>query len=73
MKTLFDVQEMLKKYGFVNLMSNRLDGIVLMQQELVQLLESGIFQKSDKDYLTAALILKREARIESEKQEGDKI
>lgn len=64
---------MLKKYGFVNLMSNRLDGIVLMQQELVQLLESGIFQKSDKDYLTAALILKREARIESEKQEGDKI
>ncbi|MCL2681775.1 MAG: DUF910 family protein, partial [Streptococcaceae bacterium] len=26
---------MLKKYGFVNLMSNRLDGIVLMQQELV--------------------------------------
>jgi len=71
MKTLFDVQEMLKKYGFVNLMSNRLDGIVLMQQELVQLLESGIFQKSDKDYLTAALILKREARIEGEKQEGE--
>ncbi|WP_136256092.1 YqgQ family protein, partial [Onishia niordana] len=32
MKTLYDVQELLKKYGFINFMTNRLDAIYFMQQ-----------------------------------------
>lgn len=67
MKTLYDVQELLKKYGFINFMTNRLDAIYFMQQELTNMVEQGIFEKSDKEYLTAQLILRREERIEKEK------
>ena len=70
MKTLYDVQELLKKYGFINFMTNRLDAIYFMQQELTHMVEQGIFEKSDKEYLTAQLILRREERIEKEKLNG---
>ncbi|MCA9747451.1 MAG: YqgQ family protein [Lactococcus sp.] len=70
MKTLYDVQELLKKYGFINFMTNRLDAIYFMQQELTNMVEQGSFEKSDKEYLTAQLILRREERIEKEKLNG---
>ena len=70
MKTLYDVQELLKKYGFINFMTNRLDAIYFMQQEPTNMVEQGIFEKSDKEYLTAQLILRREERIEKEKLNG---
>ena len=70
MKTLYDVQELLKKYGFINFMTNRLDAIYFMQQELTNMVEQGIFEKSDKEYVTAQLILRREERIEKEKLNG---
>lgn len=70
MKTLYDVQEWLKDYGYVNLISNRLDAIYFMKQELAQMLIHGLFEKNDPHYLTALLILRREERIEKEKQEG---
>ncbi|WP_270318693.1 YqgQ family protein [Lactococcus petauri] len=70
MKTLYDVQELLKKYGFINFMTNRLDAIYFMQQELTNMVEQGIFEKSDKEYLTSQLILRREERIEKEKLNG---
>lgn len=70
MKTLYDVQELLKKYGFINFMTNRLDAIYFMQQELTNMVEQGIFEKSDKEYLTAQLILRHEERIEKEKLNG---
>lgn len=47
-------------------MTNRLDAIYFMQQELTNMVEQGIFEKSDKEYLTAQLILRREERIEKE-------
>ena len=72
MKTLYDVQEMLKKYGYINLFPDRLDAIAFMQIELGKMLASGIFQKSDHDYLTARLILAREERIEKKKSTTNK-
>ncbi|RZI49183.1 YqgQ family protein [Lactococcus kimchii] len=71
MKTLYDVQEMLKKYGYVNLFPDRMDAIAFMQIELSKMVEAGIFEKSDHNYLTARLILTREERIESEKLKGE--
>ena len=62
--------KLLKKYGFINFMTNRLDAIYFMQQELTNMVEQGIFEKSDKEYLTAQLILRREERIEKEKLNG---
>lgn len=64
MKTLYDVQEMLKKIWIYQSFSRSFDAIAFMQIELGKMLESGIFQKSDHDYLTARLILSREERIE---------
>ncbi|MCU5753286.1 DUF910 family protein [Lactococcus lactis] len=43
-----------------------------MQIELGKMLDSGIFQKSDHDYLTARLILAREERIEKKKSTTNK-
>ena len=44
MKTLYDVQEMLKKYGYINLFPDRLDAIAFMQIELGKMLDSGIIE-----------------------------
>lgn len=68
MKTLYDVQEWLKKYGFVNLFPNRYDAILFMQQELKRMVDQGIIEKTDHDYMTVLLILRQEERIEIEKE-----
>lgn len=70
MKTLYDVQEWFKKFGYVNLMSNRLDAIYFMLKELKAMSDSGILDKNNHDYLTARLILQREERLEKEKLEN---
>ena len=67
MKTLYDVQEWFKKFGYINLSPNRLDAIYFMQQELKNLVASGIIEKNNPDYLKARLILQREERFENEK------
>lgn len=69
MKSLYDVQEWLKKFGYVNLMPNRLDAIYFMNLELAELIKKGILEKNDKDYLTARLILRREENYELEHKE----
>ncbi|MDR0200345.1 MAG: YqgQ family protein [Streptococcaceae bacterium] len=64
MHTLYDVQEWLKQFGYINLMPNRLDAIYLMAQEIKNLHEKGILADDDHDYLTASMILKKEERLE---------
>lgn len=72
MKNLYDVQEWLKKYGYINLDSNRRDAIYFMKIEVSELHKNGILLDTDKDYLTASLILRREERVEQEKLKGNK-
>ncbi|PCR99789.1 YqgQ family protein [Lactococcus fujiensis] len=67
MKTLYDVQEWFKKFGYINLAPRRLDAIYFMQKELAFMVKSGIVEKNDRDYLTVRLILQREERFENEK------
>lgn len=67
MKTLYDVQEWFKKYGYINLTSNRLDAIYFMLKELNDMTESGILDKNSREYFTVRLILQREERLENEK------
>lgn len=71
MKSLYDVQEWLKKYGYINLMSDRKDAIYFMQQEVMELHKRGILESDNSDFLTASLILKREMRIENGKQKRE--
>ena len=65
MKTLYDVQQLLKRFGIYVYVSKRLYDIEVMKIELEKLYENQLITKDD--YLKAELILRREHRIEEEK------
>lgn len=68
MKTLYDVQQLLKCFGIIVYLGKRLYDIEMMKIELERLYQSGLLEK--KDYLTAELILRREHRLEKERLEA---
>lgn len=67
MKTLFDVQQLLKRFGIYVYIGKRLYDIEVMKIELERLYDSGLIEKED--YLQAELILRREHRLELEKED----
>ena len=69
MKTLYDVQQLLKRFGIYVYICKRLYDIEVMKLELEKLYENGLIDKTD--YLTAELILRREHRLEMEKENND--
>lgn len=62
MKTLYDVQQLLKQYGIIVYVGSRLYDIEMMGIELKNLHEAQLI--NDETYQQAWLILKREHRIE---------
>ncbi|HER1860792.1 TPA: YqgQ family protein [Streptococcus pyogenes] len=66
MKTLYDVQQLLKNFGIFVYLGKRLYDIEMMKIELQRLYNSGLLDK--RDYLNAELILRREHRLELEKE-----
>lgn len=66
MKVLFDVQNLLKKFGIYVYIGKRLYDIEVMKIELQRLYDNGLISRDD--YLKAELILKREHRLELEKE-----
>ncbi|HGA4678596.1 TPA: YqgQ family protein [Streptococcus pyogenes] len=66
MKTLYDVQQLLKNFGIFVYLGKRLYDIEMMKIELQCLYDSGLLDK--RDYLNAELILRREHRLELEKE-----
>ncbi|HEO1061788.1 TPA: YqgQ family protein [Streptococcus agalactiae] len=66
MKVLFDVQNLLKKFGIYVYIGKRLYGIEVMKIELQRLYDNGLISRDD--YLKAELILRREHRLELEKE-----
>lgn len=69
MKTLYDVQQLLKKYGVLVHVGKRIWDIELMALELDNIYHANVLDKND--YLVAKLILKHEHEIE-EKNEAKK-
>ncbi|MGT2960429.1 YqgQ family protein [Streptococcus caballi] len=67
MKTLFDVQQLLKRFGIYVYIGKRLYDIEVMKIELERLYDNGLIEKED--YLQAELILRREHRLELEKED----
>ena len=65
MKTLYDVQQLLNRFGIYVYVGKRLYDIEVMKIELEKLYENQLITKDD--YLKAELILRREHRIEEEK------
>ena len=68
MKTLYDVQQLLKQFGVVVYLGKRLYDIEMMKIELEALYKSALIDKEN--YLIAEMILRREHRIEMEKETG---
>lgn len=72
MKTLYDVQQLLKRYGIFVYMGNRLYEMEMMKLELEQIYQMGLLDQ--KDYIEAVMVLRREHRLELDYQKkiGDK-
>ncbi|MGT2772519.1 YqgQ family protein [Streptococcus marimammalium] len=68
MKTLYDVQQLLKRFGIFVYLGKRLYDIEMMKIELENLYSNALIEKED--YLIAELILRREHKIEEEKENG---
>ena len=66
MKTLYDVQQLLKQFGIVVYLGKRLYDIEMMNIELEALYQNALIDKEN--YLIAEMILRREHRIEMEKE-----
>ncbi|APH04389.1 YqgQ family protein [Bacillus weihaiensis] len=57
MKTVYDVQQLLKKYGIFIYIGDRIADLELMEEEVRQLFESQLIEP--KDYQMAILILRQ--------------
>lgn len=66
MKTLFDVQQLLKRFGIYIYIGKRLYDIEVMKLELEKLYENGLIDKTE--HLEAELVLRHEHRLEMEKE-----
>ncbi|EWM59397.1 YqgQ family protein [Streptococcus thermophilus] len=66
MKTLYDVQQLLKQFGVVVYLGKRLYDIEMMKIELEALDKNALIDKEN--YLIAEMILRREHQIEMEKE-----
>jgi uncharacterized protein YqgQ len=66
MKTIYDVQQLLKKYGTIIYIGDRVADLELMETELKELFQSQLIDV--KDYQTALLLLRQEIQIQKEKR-----
>lgn len=66
MKTVYDIQQLLKKFGTIIYIGDRVADLELMEAEIRELYQSHLIEK--KDFTTALLILKQAARLEEEKK-----
>ncbi|WP_303972810.1 YqgQ family protein [Streptococcus merionis] len=67
MRTYYDVQQLLRQFGILIYMGNRLYDIEMSRIELKQVHESGLI--STQEYLQAELVLRQEHGRELEYQE----
>ncbi|CAJ1178555.1 hypothetical protein LCR01_10220 [Companilactobacillus crustorum] len=66
-RTLYDVQQLLKRFGTFVHLGKRMWDIELMFIEVKRLYEDGLIDK--KTFINAQLVLKREHRKEEKKEE----
>jgi uncharacterized protein YqgQ len=65
MKTIYEIQQYLKKFGTIIYIGDRVADLELMESELKELYKSQLIEV--RDYQTALLILRHEIQLEKEK------
>jgi len=66
LKTIYDIQQFLKKFGTIIYIGDRVADLELMTAELKELYNSQLIET--KEYQTAILLLRQEIRMETEKK-----
>ncbi len=66
MKTIYDIQQFLKKFGTIIYVGDRVATLELMGEEVQELYRSQLMEA--KDYQTAMLLLRQEIRLEKERK-----
>jgi uncharacterized protein YqgQ len=66
MKTLYDVQQLLKRFGIIIYLGDRIADLELMEWELKELYQSNMVDIMD--YQKARLIVRHEIQIENDKR-----
>ena len=65
MKTMYDIQQFLKKFGTYIYVGDRLADLELMEAELTELYVSQLIE--EKEFQTALFLLRHEIQFEKEK------
>jgi uncharacterized protein YqgQ len=60
LKTIYDVQQLLKRYGTIIYIGDRIADLELMEEEIKQLYQSTLIES--KDYQMAILLLRQEVQ-----------
>ncbi|MDQ0224876.1 YqgQ family protein [Metabacillus niabensis] len=60
MKTIYDVQQLLKKFGIIIYVGDRIADLELMEEEVRQLYQSNLIEPND--YQMAILLLRSEVQ-----------
>jgi uncharacterized protein YqgQ len=60
LKTIYDVQQLLKRYGTIIYIGDRIADLELMEEEIKQLYQSTLIEP--KDYQMAILLLRQEVQ-----------
>lgn len=58
MKTIYDIQQLLKKFGIFIYVGDRIADLELMEEEIKQLFQANLIET--KDYQMAVLLLRQE-------------
>lgn len=66
MKTIYDIQQFLKKFGTIIYVGDRIATLELMRDEIQELYRSKLMET--KDFQTAMLLLRQEIRLEMERK-----
>jgi uncharacterized protein YqgQ len=66
MKTIYDIQQFLKKYGTIIYVGNRVADLELMEEELKELFHSQLIEP--REFQTALLLLRHEIQMEKAKK-----
>lgn len=67
MKTIYDIQQLLKRFGTIIYVGDRLSDLELMEGELRELYVSNLIEQ--KEFQTALLLLRGEMEREKDKQD----
>jgi len=67
MKSIFDIQQFLKKYGTIIYVGDRVADLELIELELKDLYHAQLIET--KELQTALLILRQEIQVEKEKRQ----